>query len=228
MSHSILKPIHGVQWDHWTAPWNKDMKDHCIRRYCSALKKAMGKTVQAEVELAKVNPACSNECKLQTGPPPPESPSRSSSVTAKYAAPALSQARAASEEQSAQLLQQASGLAPEAAAESTPEPTPESKQQQPGQHDHLFRPPGAAAAGGASDGSQPPPAPAAAKENGDAQLPGLDDACTRCNELGVCTAADKKEDETEEERRERLESTAAGVFRSVVQEATGGAVGTPV
>lgn len=205
------------------------MKDHCIRKYCAALKLAMSKTKKTEESRCAANPACSSECKLQTGPPPPEPVSRGSSATAKHVAPALSQAKAASEKQSAQLLQQAAGRVPSSAdkvddapAATTEAPSAAAAAPAPiaaaaaegnavdaGRHGRLFRPPGGA--------------PAAAKENGEKQLPGLDEACTRCPELGVGPAPEKPE-ETEDQREERLQSEAAGLFRSVVQEATGNQV----
>ena len=196
------------------------MKDHCILKYCAALKLAMSKTKKTEESRCAANPACSSECKLQTGPPPPEPVSRHSSATAKHVAPALSQAKAASEKQSAQLLQQAAGRVPSSAdkADDAPAATTEAliataaaerNAVDAGRHGRLFRPPGGA--------------PAAAKENGEKQLPGLDEACTRCPELGVGPAPEKPE-ETEDQREERLQSEAAGLFRSVVQEATGNQV----
>ena len=204
------------------------MKDHCIRKYCAALKLAMSKTKKTEESRCAANPACSSECKLQTGPPPPEPVSRCSSATAKHVAPVLSQAKAASEKQSAQLLQQAAGRVPSSAdkvddapAATTEAPSAaaaapasiataaEGNAVDAGRHGRLFRPPGGARAAG--------------KENGEKQLPGLDEACTRCPELGVGPAPEKPE-ETEDQREERLQSKAAGLFRSVVQEATGNQV----
>ncbi|BDA46012.1 probable lipase at C-terminar half [Coccomyxa sp. Obi] len=235
--------------DHWVAPWSKDMKDHCIKRYCAALKASMGKTVKLEEDRSKVNPPCSDECKLQTGPAPPE-PSRSGSTTEKHAAPTISQAKTAGEQHSAHLRQQSACTAPTSAPDSVSGQDPPPKAAEPAssaangdtsgpnagsaesaaavgnaadtswQHDHLFRPPGGAVAWGPG-GERQPRAEASEEDGNKQQLPGLDQACTRCNELGACEASTKKEDETEEERQERLQSAAAGLFRSVVQEATG-------
>lgn len=233
------------------------MRDHCIKRYCGALKAAMGKTKKKEEDRYKVNPLCSDECKLQTGPEPPQPPSQSGSATAKHAGPALSQAKAASEQHSAQLLQQSAGTGPmsmleiasgqdashkpaEHAPSAASGPNAVEIAQAPvsaesaaaagnaaetsRQHDHLFRPPGGAVAWGPG-GELQRHAEASGENDNKQHLPGLDQACMRCNELGVCEVGDKKEDETEEERQERLQSAAAGLFRSVVQEATGNQVG---
>ena len=229
--------------DHWVAPWSKDMRDHCIKRYCAALKATMGKNNKREEDRSKIHPPCSDECKLQTGPEPPQPSSRNGSTTEKHAAPALSRAKATSEQHNAELLQQSAGIGPVSTLDnsSSQDPPPKATKHASSkpassaavrgdaaetsrQHDHLFRPPGGAVAWG--PGGERQTRAEASGENGDKeQLPGLDQACTRCSELGVREVSDKKEDETEEERQERLQSAAAGLFRSVVQEATGNQVG---
>ncbi len=208
------------------------MKDHCILKYCAALKTAMNKTVKMEDSRCADNPACSSECKLETGPELPEPVSRRGSTTAEHAIPAISQAKAAGEQQSAQSLQKLAGAAvptsaSQAAATATtaaPAAAAAASGGNPadaGRHDHLFRPPGGAVAGGPGRAQKHPTA--AAQEGADEQ-PRLDEACTRCSELGVGPAPDKQEDETEDQREQRLQSKAAGLFRSVVQEATGNQV----
>lgn len=218
----------------WLLPWTREMKDHCIERYASALRRQVSKTKKTEEQRCAQNPACTNMCTLKTGPAPSEDaatrgPSRRSSAKNLSAAD-MARAQAASEHQSAQLLQQA-------AAEVKPQPAAS-----------IPAPGDVASSGTTADNAAaavvkqekllthgeelfprclPKEEPKETQET-DAALPKLDKACTMCAETGVRPTTSEeskgKEEETQEERHARHESAAAGLFRSVVQEATGNQV----
>jgi hypothetical protein len=199
----------------WNLPWTREMKDHCIQRYASALKRQMQKTKKTEEQRCALSPCNTNMCTLMTGPAPREDgESRGASRrNSRMDAADLKRAQAASQQQSNQLKTAIESSSAAAA-----------QQQEEG---------ASASRGGAANGAAEPAAPTAAaqdapetqEEDAGARLPGLDKACT----VGVAAKAEPNskasEGETQEERHARHESAAAGLFRSVVQEATGNQVG---